>query len=214
MKVKFFPCSPFMELCYVAWDEQSLHCLVIDPGMCCDAEWERVRSFIADNGLVLDLILITHNHTDHIMGTGYLHKAYPHVPICGSMEDQNHLPSIPQQNMLFNVDLEVHYAPITQNVIEGDRLWDDRIEVIDCPGHSHHGLCFYLKEAKMLFCGDVLFAGSVGRSDFGPTMGCNGRLLAEGIVQKLFTLPADVRVYPGHGMHTTIGYERETNPYV
>lgn len=192
--------------------------------MCNDHEWERLRRFIADQNLTPDAVLITHCHTDHVMGVGYLTKAYPGISVYGSMEDQNHLPSLMQQNMLFGVDVELHYSPITRNLCEGDKLClpiheegnylQHRILVIDCPGHSHHGLCYYFPEDKILFSGDVLFAGSVGRSDFGPNMGCNGRLLLEGIVSKLFVLPSDVKVYPGHGMHTTIGYEQSNNPYV
>lgn len=221
IQVKFFVCNPFSELCYVAWDEASRHCLVVDPGMCCDAEWQRVLRFIDEHSLTPDLVLITHSHTDHVMGAGYLRRQYPDVPICGSMEDQNHLPPLQLQNQQFGLDIEPHYAPISRDLREGDVLTltgaeghDHRIEVIDCPGHSHHGLCYYLPTDGVLFSGDVLFAGSVGRSDFGPEMGGNGRLLLEGIAQKLFALPDDVHVYPGHGMPTTIAYERVCNPYV
>lgn len=220
IKVKFFACNPFGELCYVAWDDATLHAVVVDPGMASDREWQAFQRFVDEQRLTIDLVLITHSHTDHVMGTGYLKRQYPTVEICGSVEDQNHLPPLELQNRMFGVDVVVHYAPITRNLIEGDQLTfgpvgsEHRIRVIDCPGHSHHGLCYYMEDDAVLFSGDVLFAGSVGRSDFGPSMGGNGRLLAEGIVQKLFSLPAEVKVYPGHGMHTTIGYEMQTNPYV
>lgn len=220
MKVKFFVCNPFGELCYVAWDEVSHHAIVVDPGMASDREWSALQRFVSEQQLTLDLVLVTHSHTDHVMGAGYLKREYPDLEICGSVEDQNHLPPIEVQNQMFGVDVMVHYAPITRNLMEGDVLTfgtdgcQHRIRVIDCPGHSHHGLCYYLEDDQLLFSGDVLFAGSVGRSDFGPAMGGNGRLLLEGIVQKLFVLPSEVKVYPGHGLHTTIGYEMQTNPYV
>lgn len=221
IKVKFFACNPFRELCYVAWDETSRHCLFVDPGMCSDVEWQRLHRFVEENALIPERVLITHCHTDHVMGTGYLKRAYPDIPICGSLDEQNHLPPVQVQNMLFGVDVPTFHSPITQDVLEGDVLTlaaadggVHRIEVIDCPGHSLHGLCYYFPDDKVLFSGDVLFAGSVGRSDLGQAMGGNGRLLLEGIAQKIFALPDDVAVFPGHGIHTTVGYEKVSNPYV
>ena len=92
------------------WDETSKRCLVVDPGMCTDWEWERIHRFIQQKELTPDAVLITHNHSDHVMGTGYLTKAYPGLPVYGSMEDQNHLPTIPMQNRFFGVDAEDPHA--------------------------------------------------------------------------------------------------------
>lgn len=221
IRVKFFVCNPFRELCYVAWEESSSHCLVVDPGLASDAEWQRLQHFLTEQGLTPEFVLVTHNHTDHVAGTGYLAAAYPGIDFYGSFDDQNHLPPIAEQNEMFYVDMPVYHVPLTRDVREGDVLWltgangsRHRIEVIDCPGHSHHGLCYYLPDDGVLFSGDVLFAGSVGRSDLGIALGGDGRLLLEGIAQKLYALPSDVCVYPGHGLYTTIGYERESNPYV
>ncbi len=224
MKVETFQFNPFQEQCYLIWDETSKRCLIVDPGMSCDWEWERLHRCILSNNLTPEAVLLTHNHSDHVMGTGYLTKEYRGLPVYGSMEDQNHLPSIDMQNRFFGVDAEIHYAPITQNLIEGDTLlfpseakegWTQhRIEVLDCPGHSHHGLCYYFPEDKMMFSGDVLFYCSIGRSDFGPAMGGNGPLLVKNIVQKLLTLPPVTKVYPGHGPMTTIETEATYNPYL
>lgn len=221
MKVQSFTCNPFQELCYVLWDESTRRCIIVDPGMCSDWEWQRVHRFLEDKALTPDRVLLTHCHSDHVMGTGYVKHAYPTVPICGAVDDQNHLPDIQSQNGLFGVDVEIHWTPITQNLLEGDTFLfpsetgeEQVARVIDCPGHSHHGLCYYFPADKILMSGDVLFCCSVGRSDFGPAMGGNGRLLVEGIVSKLLTLPADVTVYPGHGPMTNIGYESTYNPYL
>jgi len=226
MQVKTFQVNPFGENCYVVYPAEEAACLVIDPGISNENEWSRIQAFLTQHRLTPERIMLTHCHSDHVMGTGYLTKAYPGLPVCGSMEDQNHLPSVQQQNSVFGVQADIHWSPITHDLHEGDTLRfpslpspsgaesPSIIQVLDCPGHSHHGLCYYLPESKLLFTGDVLFYGSVGRSDFGPSMGCDGRLLLEGIAQKLLTLPADVKVLPGHGMPTTIGQESQYNPYL
>lgn len=223
MKVKAFTINPFGENCFVVWKEGADSCLIVDPGMSNDAEWGRVNTFLQQENLQPERVLITHGHSDHVMGTGYVKRDYPQVVICGSVEEQNHLPSMHLQNVAFGVDADIHWLPIEQDVKEGDEFSypsvtkdgeaASRIEVIDCPGHSHHGLCYYFPDEKIIFTGDVLFYCSIGRSDFGPVMGCDGRLLVEGIVKKLLTLPADVKVFPGHGPGTSIGNEATYNPY-
>lgn len=221
LNVQVFVCNPFQEQCFIVWIESPGTCLVIDPGMSNETEWKRVQDFLVTHKLTPERILLTHNHVDHVMGTSYLTSAYPGLRIYGSEEDQNHLPSVGAQNAAFGVDCPLHWVPITNNLKEGEEFpfpaqsdSPQTVRVIDCPGHSHHGLCYYFADAKVLFSGDVLFYCSIGRADFGPAMGGNARLLIEGITQKLLTLPSDVKVYPGHGPATTIGNESNYNPYL
>ena len=215
IRVDFFQCNALQENCYVAWDEASHEAVIIDPGFATEWEWQRAANYLASNQLTLKAVLLTHNHVDQCMGSAYPARAC-NVEVCGSKEDQDHLPSAGTQAIAFGLGVEPNCLPISHDLREGDvlHLGQYRIEVIDCPGHSHHGLCYYLPEAGVLFSGDVLFYCSVGRSDFGPAMGGNGPLLVQGIVQKLLTLPAEVKVYPGHGPQTTIGTEATYNPYV
>lgn len=220
LRIETFICNPFSEQCYIAWDETSRLAFVVDPGMGSDYEWQRVHRFIEENSLSVQFVLQTHGHTDHCMGSAYVARTY-NIHIYGSMDEQSHMPSLQIQNNAFGIDLPLHWLPIDKNLMDGDVLWlgepegegSHRIEVLDCPGHSFHGLCFYLPQDHVLFSGDVLFCGSVGRSDFGPLMGGNGPLLLRSIVEKLLPLPADTTVYPGHGPTTTIGYESTYNPY-
>jgi len=217
LKVESFVCNPFQERCYIVWDEPSRECLIIDPGISSSYEKRRIFDYIDSNHLVPTRILITHSHTDHVMGTGYLRRQYPDAFIYGSIEDQDRLPSVTLQNQLFGLDIETNWNPINKNLLDGDEFvfaQDHTVLVIDCPGHSHHGLCYYFPDDDILFSGDVLFCMSVGRSDFGEAMGGNGPLLIESIIKKLLVLPASVHVYPGHGPETTISTEATYNPYI
>lgn len=215
LHVETFNSNDFLEHCYVVWDDQTLECVIVDPGFFHVEDWQGCHRYLVQHQLTPRYILVTHSHTDHVSGTGIVVQQYPGTPICGSTDDQFRLPSIAQQNMLFGVESAGHWTPITQPLAAGDQLeWSHRIQVIDCPGHSFHGLCFYFADDKLLFSGDVLFACSIGRSDFGRNMGCDGRQLVQGIRSQLLTLPADVIVYPGHGPSTTIGDEAMYNPYL
>lgn len=220
LNIETFVCNPFSEQCYVVWDDASRLAFIVDPGMAGDYEWQRVHRCIEEKNLQIQFVLVTHCHTDHCMGSAYPARTY-NVSIYGNIEEQNHMPSLQIQNNAFGIDVPLHWLPIDKNLSDGDVLWlgepdgeqSHRIEVIDCPGHSFHGLCFYLADDKLLFSGDVLFCCSIGRSDFGTVMGGNGPLLVQSIVQKLMVLPADVKVFPGHGPSTTIGDESIYNPY-
>lgn len=216
LHVESFNSNSFAEQCYVVWDEESRHCLIVDPGFFSVHDWYRCHQYLVQHQLQPKQVLITHSHTDHVSGTGIVANEYPGIAICGSADDQFRLPSVAMQNRLFGVMEESHWTPITRRIAAGEELTlgQHRIQVIDCPGHSFHGLCYFFPDDALLFSGDVLFCYSIGRSDFGTEMGCDGPQLVRGIVAQLLTLPAEVVVYPGHGPATTIGAEAKYNPYL
>ena len=216
MIVKQFVFNAFQENCYLVADEETRHCAIIDPGMNSAREMQAVADYIGQSGFTLERVLLTHCHLDHVLGTGWLADVWPEVPIGGPVEDGERLPSAEMQSRMFGMPVAHKTVPLTANVNEGDRLKIGQIEVqvYDIPGHSFHGLCYYLPSEGVLFTGDVLFCCSVGRSDFGPGFGCDGEALVDGIRCKLMSLPPETTIYPGHGPSSTIGQEITYNPYI
>lgn len=214
MTIKQFSFNPFQENTYLLIDDPTKTCWIIDPGMSNRWEWSAMKDYLVQNGLTPKRVLLTHCHVDHLMGTGFLKEEYGLLPE-GPVEDYVGLPTPVQQGQLFGVGYEKEVVPVAHNIKEGDTLslGASELQILDIPGHSHHGLCFYFPTEKVVFSGDVLFCGSIGRSDFGPQMGCDGELLIQGIQTKLLALPPDTVVYPGHGPSTTIEQELMCNPY-
>ena len=200
---------PFGENTYVAWLAGRKDCLVIDPGL----EPNLILDFLKDERLTVAAILNTHGHGDHIGGNEAVKEAFPNAPlIIGASEA--HLLTDANANMSAPFGMPIVSPPADRLVNEGDAVEAAgiRLEVLDIPGHSPgHVVFVYRSQPIIVFGGDVLFQGSIGRSDL---PGCDGRLLVNGIRKKLFTLPDDTIVYPGHGDATTVGIEKRTNPFV
>lgn len=200
---------PFEENTYVVWRSDRSDCVVIDPGL----EPDLILDFLRQADLTPAAILNTHGHGDHIAGNQAMKEAFPGAPlVIGANETP--LLSNPDLNMSAPFGVPVVSPPADQTVREGDVLEAAglRFEVLDVPGHSPGHVVYVLRTQPIrIFGGDVLFQGSVGRYDF---PGSDGRLLANGIRTKLYTLPDDTLVYPGHGPTTTIGVEKRTNPFV
>ncbi len=216
LKVAQFTFNLFQEQCYAVWDETTRDAVVIDPGCSMEVEWNSLKLFVEREELNVRHILVTHSHVDHVMGTAWCTRTW-HLPIEGSVDDELLLPTPQEQVYLFNLEhQQVHHSPISVPLKDGDSVMmgDHKIEVLDVPGHSPHGLCYLFREEKMLFSGDVLFYCSVGRTDFGESFGCSWRALLGGIEEKLMTLPEDTAVFPGHGPQTSIGNEKKYNPYL
>lgn len=201
--------EPFAQLCYIAWLGGRTDALVIDPGF----DSRSVFRVLQEHGLRVAAILNTHGHLDHIAGNSALKVEFPDAPLLIG-RNETALLADPVANMSAMFDVPVRSPEADRLVADGDEieLAGFRFRVREIPGHSP-GSVVYIAEQfdpPIVFGGDVLFAGSVGRTDFGGDF----PLLRSGIREKLFTMPDSTRVYPGHGVSTTIGAERRSNPYV
>ncbi len=200
--------SPFDENTYVVWREGRQDCLVIDAGL----EPELILDFLETQGLSVGALLNTHGHADHIGGNEAIKQAFPQAPLIIGAGDAVMLTDA-FANLSAFFGMPVVSPPADQTVQEGETLdlAGVRLEVLAIPGHSPGHVVFVVREQPLVvFGGDVLFRESIGRSDF-PNG--NGPLLVHGIQTKLFELPPDTVVYPGHGPVTTIGHERKHNPF-
>jgi hydroxyacylglutathione hydrolase len=200
---------PFEENTYVVWHAGGRDALVIDPGL----EPDLILAFLKDENLKPAAILNTHGHADHIGGNAAMKHAYPGAPlIIGA--DEVKLLTDANANLSAPFGFPIVSPPADRLVREGDVIEAAGItlEVLDIPGHSPGHVVYLVRgEPCLVFGGDVLFREGVGRFDF---PGSNGKLLFQGIREKLFPLPADTVVYPGHGPVTTVGHEKRANPFV
>lgn len=208
--VKTFVCNPYQENTYLLYDD-SLECVIIDPGMYDGNEQNTFLKFIAENKLKPVLLLNTHCHIDHVLGNKFVFDTYGLLPQFHKGEEPvlNAVVSYaPQMGFRYEVSpLPEIYLEETGKVEFGN----SELELIFAPGHSPAHLCFYSGKNKFLIGGDVLFYQSIGRTDL---PGGNHNQLILSIREKLFILPDDTKVYPGHGQPTTIGFEKQFNPFL
>jgi hydroxyacylglutathione hydrolase len=202
--------TPFEENCYIAHLDGRNDCIVVDPGL----EPERIIDHLAKSGLAPAAILNTHGHSDHVAGNDMLKQHWPPCPIVIGAEEAHKLTD-PTQNLSAMFGLPLRSPPADATVRDGDTYSAAGIEleVLAVPGHSAGHVVYLWKggNPSVGFVGDVIFAGSVGRTDFPD--GDFGQL-AEGIRRKLFTLPDETILLPGHGPQTTVGREKRHNPFV
>ena len=205
-----FTFNPVQENTYVVYNEKG-QCCIIDPGCYFASEELELKNFIEQNHLQPIYLLNTHCHLDHIFGNKFIYNTYNLSLWLNKLEKPvlEYGPTSGQQWQLTfdNYDAELNF------IEEGDviRIGDDVLQVLFTPGHSPGHVSFYSKENKFVISGDVLFQGSVGRTDL---PGGDFTILEESIKTKLYTLPADTIVFSGHGDTTTIGDEMKTNPFV
>ena len=208
--IKSFTCNPYQENTYLLYDDKG-NCAIIDPGMYGPEEEQMVSSFIEENNLIPTLLLNTHCHVDHVLGNKYVADTYNLLPLFHEGE----LPVLIEvQNYAPQMGVRYDVSPISEVFLPSSgeiMLGDHPLQLVFAPGHSPAHLCFYSADQGFLIGGDVLFNGSVGRTDL---PGGNHELLMESIRTALYTLPDETVVYPGHGPTTTIGFEKKNNPFV
>ncbi len=207
MKFAVIPVTPFEQNCTLLWCEATQKAAVVDPG----GDPDRIRALAEQHGVTVEKILVTHGHLDHAGAVAELAEHWQ-VPIEGPHQaDLFWINLIPQQAKMFGFQGRT-FKP-DRWLVEGDTVSFGQIilQVLHCPGHTPGHVVFYHPESRFAQVGDVLFQGSIGRSDF---PGGDQATLVRSIKEKLFPLGDDVRFVPGHGPMSTFGHERMTNPFV
>ena len=208
LRYQTIPVTDFQQNCSLVWCDQTLQAAVIDPG----GDLDSLLAAVKQHGLTLSQIWLTHGHIDHAGGAGEL-AARLKIPIVGPQQaDQFWIDGLPAQSKMFGFVQAVNFTP-TRWLNDHDTLTlgDSTLQVRHCPGHTPGHVVFYSAEANRAFVGDVLFAGSIGRTDL--PQGDHDTLIAS-IVERLWPMGDGTVFISGHGPESTFGRERKSNPYV
>jgi len=211
LEYRIIPVTPFDQNCSLLWEASSRRAVVVDPG----GDVDDILAAIATHGLTVERILLTHGHIDHVGGTAELagRLGVPAIPVEGPQRaDAFWLDQLPEQCRMFGFPATPALAP-DRWLEDGDTVAVGglTLDVIHTPGHTPGHVCFIHRPSQLAVVGDVLFAGSIGRSDF--PRGNHADLIAS-IRTKLFPLGDDFSFIPGHGPMSTFGAERRSNPFV
>lgn len=211
MTIKTFTFNPFQENTYLVFDETN-EAVIIDAGCLQTAEKQALSRFIEDNKLTLKRVLNTHLHLDHQFGNKYLFDTYGIAPEA-CVEDEFLLENVVAQARSYGFPVTEEAQPLGAYITENQELTfgNSSLKAIHAPGHSPGSMVLYSEKDGVMFAGDVLFQGSIGRTDL-PKGDYASLILA--ITKKLLVLPDSTVVYCGHGPSTTIGYEKKNNPYL
>ncbi len=208
LQYKIVPVTAFEQNCSILWCDETMEAVVVDPG----GDLNRIEQAIKAAGVTLVSIWLTHGHIDHVGGTGEL-ALKEDLPIIGPHKDEQFwLDLLPQQSAMFGFPAAELFTP-QRWLNEGDtvEVGNQSFSILHCPGHTPGHVVFYSAQGKLAVVGDVLFNGGIGRTDFPKG---DHQTLVDAIQKKLFLLPADTAFIPGHGPMSTIGHEKETNPFV
>ena len=208
MRFTIIPVTPYEQNCTLLVCEQTHKAALVDPG----GDLDRLMDVVKQQGVTLESILVTHGHLDHVGGVAALSKQLS-LPIIGPhLEDEFWIQALPEQCRMFGFPKSDSFVP-SRWLKDGDsvEVGNEKLQVIHCPGHTPGHVVFVQEEARFALVGDVIFAGSIGRTDFPRG---NHQQLVDSIRLKLFKLGDDIRFLPGHGQMSSFGWERKTNPYV
>lgn len=207
MRITNLPSGALQANTYLAVDEKTNEGFIVDPGGYNKVLTKEVR----DNDVNIKYIILTHGHSDHICGVNEHKAEFPDAKIVAYKDEEAMLEN-PNLNQSPGFG-EPYSTKADILVSDGDELkvGDVTLKFIHTPGHTEGGMCIYVKEAKALFSGDTLFRQSIGRTDF---PGGSYKEIMDSIRKKLFLLPDDTNVFPGHMGTTSIGFEKENNPFV
>ncbi len=210
LSVKVFTFNPIQENTYVLYNEEK-QCCIIDPGCYFSEEKLELKKFIDEESLQPLLLLNTHCHLDHVFGNKFVYETWK-LSLHIHEKEKSVLGFAPQSGAMYQLPFENYDAELSF-INEGTKIaiGKDELEIRFTPGHSPGSVSYYNKEGKYIIGGDVLFKGSIGRTDF---PGCDFSTLINSIQTQFFTLPDETKVYSGHGPATTIGYEKMNNPFV
>ena len=208
--IQSFTFNPFSENMYILYDETK-QALIIDPGCYTQPEKDELAKFISETGLKPVKLLNTHAHIDHVLGNNFVAGKYG-LKLEMHEADADLLRSAPVYGQMWGIKPEPSPEP-SAFLNEGDvvHFGNSKLDVLFTPGHCPGSITFFSSDEKFAIVGDVLFYGSIGRTDL---PGGNHELLIRSIREKLFPLGDDMVVYPGHGPSTTIGFEKQHNPFL
>lgn len=210
---KRFVLNPIEVNTYIIWDDITHEGAVIDCGAWNKHDYTKISSFIHEQGITLKYSLQTHMHFDHCLGLGFISETYGLMPLCHPSDLSVYEGAPDMVQKWFRIDISSSLPEVQPTLSESTvlQLGNVAIQVLHTPGHTPGGVCFYVPDGHVVFTGDTLFRMSIGRTDL---PGGDYRQELDSILKKIFVLPADTKVLPGHGPESTIADEMQSNPHL